>query len=507
MKTATPHTRHAPSPSSWLALTASLVLSACATNYQGGVGPLASPKAAQIVDLGDELWTRALRLNPNTVTEAACFSTTSDIALGRALEMTGLGLNEDVKSAESRLWKSSAIPASATLETRCLNRAHAAFEQALFNKPSQAVAERNSLQDRLISASDQSCGLFKKYLNASQASTNFLFGSSSLALAAVATNVTSAAAAKNYTTGALIGSGVSAQFNVDMFNSQVTFAIAKAIDINRKTELEKLYQQRNNKTYETYGISAAIGDALRYHELCSLMSGLAAMDKSMTVMSDPGLKHMASWFPSGQFVIDEGVISAKNLKTEVGGILSNGRSNVLPTLADIQFKTTEQHLNEKLSSLKQTLKIQIQGLPSPQKEAVETAQQQLQTNEATQETCPWSRSSERAKFLKEGVLTCTPGQFLEALCFENNGECSAPQGSQLVNELSRNLRETHHAWSVAQVQAPIESATKAKRADYENALSRHQSFVQYVLQPAAEDYLSRLNTIQQQAQQAAVAKP
>lgn len=275
------------------------LLTACASNFQGGVGPLASPKAAQIVDLTDELLERANRIAGTAeVLDGTCAQSE------RALE-----LSDEANPNESKLWKSSAIPRGATTETRCLNKAHGAFENALASKTEDVKrAERNSLQDRLITASDQSCGLFKKYLNANQSSSNFLFGTSSLVLTAAATNVTSAVAAKNYTTGALIGSGVSAQFNADMFNSQVAFAISKAIDTSRGMELEKLYKERKEKNYSDYGISAAISDALRYHELCSLMSGLAAMDKSMTVMLDPGLKQMEKWFPNGELVTKGGTV-------------------------------------------------------------------------------------------------------------------------------------------------------------------------------------------------------
>lgn len=281
-----------------------MLLTACASNYQGGVGPLANPKAAQIVDLADELLTRAERIQKNVANDAKTICEKNN----RTLELAGGKLTDDVAEIESRLWKSSAIPKSATDETRCLNQAHAAFEKALHLIDKTAKeAERNDLQDRLMTASDQSCGLFKKYLNANQSSTNFLFGTGSLVLAAAATNVTSAVAAKNYATGALIGTGVSAQYNADMFNSQVAFAIAKAIDTSRSMARENLQKERN-KGYSEYGLSAAIGDALRYHELCSLMAGLATMDHSTAVLVDPGIQQMQTWFASGELTTKDGTV-------------------------------------------------------------------------------------------------------------------------------------------------------------------------------------------------------
>jgi hypothetical protein len=141
---------------------------------------LASPKAAQIIDLVDEMYTRAQRLEgrpqlmvnqknavntPNTDIEMVnCLGNDGKHPRQRELELSTETLGFDEKLFESRLWKSSYIPRSASLEIMCLTRAQSALEGALEKQgPLVAQRERNSLQDRLLAASEQSCSNYKHW--------------------------------------------------------------------------------------------------------------------------------------------------------------------------------------------------------------------------------------------------------------------------------------------------------------------------------------------------------
>jgi hypothetical protein len=297
------------------------LLTGCASSLQGSVGPLASPKAAQMIDLVDEMFTRADRvrqsakLSPQIKPPEQCYGENGKTATDRSLELTTKSNLTDEKLTESRLWRSSNIPGSATQEIMCLTRAQSALEDALNNlnklEPKAAQQERNHLQDRLLAASEQSCSNYKRYLNAVQSSTNFGLGASALVLAAVATNVASPLAAKNYTTGALISSGMATQYNADMFSSQLVFVITKAIDAERQEALARLQQDRKKKELSEYSLSAALSDALLYHDLCSLPAGLAKLDLNTTMAKDPGLKHLQNMFPEGsRLEIKNGVMTA-----------------------------------------------------------------------------------------------------------------------------------------------------------------------------------------------------
>jgi hypothetical protein len=304
-----------------------VLLSGCATNIQGGIGPLASPKAAQIVDLVEELHARAWRLEFDLSDEqksrvpSITFNISPECRSGeRGPELIGDGRKED------NLWKSSSIPSSAQLEVNCMIKAQNAFNYAMskINDEKVKARERNGVQDRLITASEQSCTLYKRYLNARQSSTNFLLGATTTAFAAVATAVTSAGAAKNYTTGALLSSSLSAEWNADMFNSNLVFVISKAIDKERESVLRTIYRDRSADKYEDYPVEAAIGQALTYHDVCSLYRGMQVLDNSITVARDPGLKHLASLFPEGSFKIKDGKFSATDV--DVSG--SNDSSSI-----------------------------------------------------------------------------------------------------------------------------------------------------------------------------------
>jgi hypothetical protein len=478
-----------------------LLLGACASNYQGGVGPLSNPKAAQIVDLVDEMFTRARRINPATTSEEAdCLG---DTAMGhgdRTLEMVG-GIGDDVRRIESRLWKSSAIPSSATRETRCLNRAHAALEKALESRAVQAATERNSLQDRLIAASDQSCGLFKKYLNANQSSTNFLLGSSALVLAAAATNVASPIAAKNYSTGALIASGMSAEFNADMFNSQVTYAISKSIDMSRQKALERLQSLRMNRSYPEYGLSAAIADALRYHELCSLMSGLSSMDNSVTVMSDPGLKHLASWFPSGELSIKDGVINAARVKAGDSAMRSTTldmHSTALPPLADLLYADSQTRMQQKVDGIKNELTTVSATTGADRRKGIEAAINTLTPPKDPAKDCAWKSDVQRPVFLNEGnerKALCPAKTYLEQLCnISSPDACGTKRGLPLATELTQRLINTHHEWTLATKNPDAPDAdVHSKAAAYEIARTAHEMYVKHWLEPAVSAYLDELS--------------
>jgi|GEM_PF-6741799 len=55
---------------------------------------------------------------------------------------------------------------------------------------------------------------------------------------------------------------------------------------------KKRLVQDEKKKYSDYPVEAAIGDALKYHDKCSLYQGLQKIDDSIMIAKDPGLKHL-----------------------------------------------------------------------------------------------------------------------------------------------------------------------------------------------------------------------
>lgn len=280
--------------SRYILLAAMALLAAC-TSLQGGVGPLANPKASQIVDLVYELNAQAGLLpvasHPVMTHASAQAFETKCLGNERTLELA----SGSFYSREGAIWKSSDIPNDAQRETQCLSQAQQRFNDSLKDKDDDLKkAKRNSVQNRLLTASEQSCALFKRYLNNTQSNSNFIFGAITTATAGAAATVTNAAAAKNYAGMAAVVSGVGAEFNADMFSSQLAFVISKAIDNEREKTLKeiRLLQLDKDKKYSDYPVEAAIADALKYHDKCSLYQGLQKIDDSIMIAKDPGLKHL-----------------------------------------------------------------------------------------------------------------------------------------------------------------------------------------------------------------------
>ena len=284
---------------------ASMALLAACTSLQGGVGPLANPKASQIVDLVYELHAQAGPMRAASSPMPAASSpeelfVKECIHSDRKLELVPSGKLIETYEAERALWKSSDISKDAKLETQCLTRAQQRFNsriEELDDAPEpkkaeeQKKAKRNSVQNRLITASEQSCSLFKRYLNNTQSNSNFIFGAITTVTAGAAASVTNATAAKNYAGGAAVASGLGAEFNADMFSSQLAFVISKAIDNEREKSL-MLIRKSQEMDYSKYPVEVAIGDALKYHDKCSLYQGLQQMSDSIMIAKDPGLKHL-----------------------------------------------------------------------------------------------------------------------------------------------------------------------------------------------------------------------
>lgn len=314
--------------SRYIMLAAMALLAAC-TSLQGGVGPLASPKAGQIVDLVYELHLQAGPMpaasSPMSAASSPMYAASSPAELlvkscmedtDRKLELVPFKWYESYER-EGRLWKSSDIPSGAQRETQCLSQAQQRFNDSLKDKAEdQKKAKRNSVQNRLLTASEQSCSLFKRYLNNTQSNSNFLFGAITTVTAGAAASVTNAAAAKNYAGTTAVVSGIGAEFNADMFGSQLAFVITKAIDNEREKSLTAIRENQKNE-YSKYPVEAAIGDALKYHDKCSLYQGLQQMSDSLMIAKDPGLKHLTELLGTkGELAYKEGKITAFKFASE-----------------------------------------------------------------------------------------------------------------------------------------------------------------------------------------------
>ncbi len=153
---------------------------------------------------------------------------------------------------------------------------------------------RNRVQDRLFSASVQSCSNYKEYLRNSFTSTNFQLGALTTALAGVGAIFTNASATRLFSGGATIASGTRAEYNHVLFSAFTLDLVFDGVDLARSEFKETLIRNRRAaaRDFLEYTLDAAISDAVQYHDMCSIPIGVRRASAAIRNESDPGLSRL-----------------------------------------------------------------------------------------------------------------------------------------------------------------------------------------------------------------------
>jgi hypothetical protein len=152
-------------------------------------------------------------------------------------------------------------------------------------------ARRNSIQDRILSASDQRCNVFLIYIHRHEAATSFWLGSLTTLLAGAGAIATGVDAARTLAGSAGIVSGVRAEYSQSYLENQTTSIISKGISQRRKAIKDEIDARRHDPL-TSYTIERAVGDAMRYHGSCSIIAGLEETDT--TLSKSAGLDMLAA---------------------------------------------------------------------------------------------------------------------------------------------------------------------------------------------------------------------
>lgn len=147
-------------------------------------------------------------------------------------------------------------------------------------------ARRTQVQQRLVMAADTNCGIFINRIFEVQASGNFAFGTAATLLGGAGSIVTDAPSARLLSGLSAMTTGIRAEANEDFFRKQWIEALAKAIE-NERTRLRDDMKKRASENITVYPVQAAIADALRYNDACSLVSGLKEVNRAVTIADDP----------------------------------------------------------------------------------------------------------------------------------------------------------------------------------------------------------------------------
>lgn len=171
------------------------------------------------------------------------------------------------------------MPGSQNAHERCVlpvgppDSANASYIRisSLTNSPDQ-ILWRNRFQDYLVWRSEQQCQAYRLQIISTQNGVNFALNTLVTGAAGVAAIVVPPAA--NILSGiAAITSGIRGNFNEDLYHRMIAPAIIKQIQMQRHNALEIILQNRRagdqDATVQTYTLEAALGDAERYHQLCS----------------------------------------------------------------------------------------------------------------------------------------------------------------------------------------------------------------------------------------------
>lgn len=132
---------------------------------------------------------------------------------------------------------------------------------------------RNDLQDRLIAASNQRCASYMRMLVASKSQTQMGWSGLATLLSGAAAVTTPASAAKVLAASSTVSSGILSNYNEAYFSNLTAQVISAGISKQREAALVNIQSRRHSSLVE-YPVNRAIADALSYHGMCNMVTGL-----------------------------------------------------------------------------------------------------------------------------------------------------------------------------------------------------------------------------------------
>ena len=157
-----------------------------------------------------------------------------------------------------------------------------------FYKAQNVEQRRNGAQERIIAASNQRCGEYKKFVKRIDAESNIGFGWLTTAAGGAGAIVTAEAAARALSGVAAIMSGFRAELNEAYFHNLTIQVLTDGMEKKRQ-EIYREIRENQQKNVTDYPVEKAIGQAIFYHDHCSLLAGLEFSAESIKRATNPGL--------------------------------------------------------------------------------------------------------------------------------------------------------------------------------------------------------------------------
>jgi hypothetical protein len=155
---------------------------------------------------------------------------------------------------------------------------------------------RNQVQDRIIAASNQRCADFKRELQKFDSEVNFVMGAITTGLAGAGAIFTGADVARALSGAAGITSGTRAEYNSSFFRNLTIEVVTKGISARQERLLAAIREKQENKSLTDYTVMAAIGEAVEYHGVCTVIVGLEEASESITRAKDVGIQRFDETF-------------------------------------------------------------------------------------------------------------------------------------------------------------------------------------------------------------------
>jgi hypothetical protein len=159
-----------------------------------------------------------------------------------------------------------------------LDKFPAGRKVSFYNEPTPTKEMRNSLQEAIIGRSAVTCSDFRKRLYVVHAARKIAFQSSALILSTAAAVVggTAARALSGTSTGLL---GVDETVDANALQNSAITAILNTIATAR-TEFLREMRTKQTRDITTYGMEAAVADAIHYNKLCSLTEAISTLNNA-----------------------------------------------------------------------------------------------------------------------------------------------------------------------------------------------------------------------------------
>lgn len=171
-----------------------------------------------------------------------------------------------------------------------LHQALAKFADGAAGRPDHGAAKVAMIQDRLLFASDQKCNVFLKYMTRISSYNKTTFGWLSILTGGAGSLINNADISRIFSGVSGMSTGLGAAVEEDFFSNVATSVIGPAI-VRARLEYYGVILDKRKTDPSNYSLGEAITDAVRYHGLCTMDTGIAeaarSVQKTTTAQATP----------------------------------------------------------------------------------------------------------------------------------------------------------------------------------------------------------------------------